>query len=281
MEKIFREMTELYKGHFALKSKLDKEYSEAQASGDHSNKYLKNLSKTHGERMEKERKAINLRLMTLRQEFIEDLNARYSLETKYISDTLIKLLNCGIRLNEREFEQLAIRHKDNLAESRLLHDKAEDCGYILDNYNDYDTVLLKFDNFKMHISNDLLQSDALLRFFPTTESCEFYAGQILAESSNSSYECHKIPQSIEESILYDLSKENKKNLKEADLEAFAEGFTGKRITEPTPEEILTESERAIAKEYSVYDGRKGEISKDDVSFVRNELYGDKTESTEE
>jgi hypothetical protein len=268
MQKYYRETLKLYKDFKGLEARLNKNFDEAKSSHNYSKQYLHNLAAENQTKIDREKKAIERRFSKVREELVNDLESRYDLETNYISPKLINLLNSGISFEPHEYSRLAERHKGNLAESRLLHDSAKKAGFSLENFISFENAMKKFDTHIDRLKKSMWAHKGSLPFYPTVEAAEMGGGQLCAEAMERSFSCYLTPHTLEEHIAHDTQEAFKKDLANADDDAFLLGFTGQKPEEPTPAGMLTEEELADATLRSRLQGRGGEITDDDVSFIR-------------
>jgi hypothetical protein len=299
MEKYFREASKFYKGYFNLKGRLVNEYKEAQASGDFSKSYLKNMDTQHFNQLAEERKVITKKMAKLREEFSKDLSQKYDFEKNIVSNNFQKLLKSGIKFNDRELLEMAERHKDNLTESRILHDYAKNQGYELSNYIPYETAMLNFDNYCRLISSSLSATDSLAMPYVNLEDCEMAGGKYCKASMIPKMEIEVIPKTLEEEIASDIKKQNE--ISEEKKEAFLIGLKGteeekemfikkmgiekesnKSIKDIIKEkiEMLTEEEKADARHMSNYFGNGGEITQKEIDYIESEDYKKAVEERE-
>lgn len=303
MEKVFRELARYYKDYFKLKDNLSAEYDKAETSGNYSRSYLDRMSGEHLEQLKNERSVIAGKMNKKREEFLKDLNYKYSLE-RYLETSIFnlqKLLNSGIEFNDRELLELAERHKNNITESRIIHDYAKNKGYNLSNYIPYEDVVLNFDNYCKQIQSSLSATDVFTMPYPTLEECENAGGRYYAMSVKPKMEIEPIPKELEDAISLEFAKQLKEQEKisEEQEKAFLIGLSGteeekenflKSINtkDKTEEELLKEKialltteEKADAKYISQFNGHKGEITEEEIAYIESEDYKKAVEEREQ
>jgi hypothetical protein len=314
MEKVFRELSRYYKDYFKLKDNLSAEYDKAQKSGNYSKSYLGRMSGEHLEHLKNERSVIAGKMNKKREEFLKDLNYKYSLE-RYLETSIFnlqKLLNSGIEFNDREFLELAERHKNNITESRIIHDYAKNKGYNLSNYIPYEDVVLNFDNYCKQIQSSLSATDGFTMPYPTLEECENAGGRYYAMSVKPKMEIEPIPEKLEDAISLEFAKQLKEQEKiseeqekafliglsgtEEEKENFLKSINTKDKTEEellkdknkTEEELLkdkiallTAEEKADAKYISKFKGHKGKITEEEIAYIESEDYKKAVEEREQ
>jgi hypothetical protein len=270
MEKYFRETLGLFKDFKRLEGNLNKEFEKAANSRNFSKQYLQNLATTNREKINKERKVIENRFSKVREELITDLENRYDFETSYISDKLIKLLQSGIELTPSEYTRLAEKHKDNIAESRILHDVAKKNGFVLDNYISFDETVAKFDTHLDRLKKSMWEYMGSLPFYPSVTDAEIGGGKLYGELLQKTFECYETPKDFAELLAHDIKAEHDiEQQATADDRAFVTGFTGREPEQITPADLLTAEELEDAQTRSVLQGRNGIVDDSDVEFIRH------------
>jgi hypothetical protein len=197
------------------------------------------------------------------------LNIRDNLSGLSLSDHLVRLLNSPIKLNERDFQKLAERNKDNLTASRALHDAALDRGYVLENYIPVDTALEKMDILIDRAKKSMWDFDAI-PYYTTADEAATDAGALYAQATKRTFECYRQPKNLEEMISRDAQKvlAERDNVSTEQGAAFLEGF-GAPVKDDDGN-ILTESEQLDAAIHSLFNGRGGQISQADINYIRSD-----------
>jgi hypothetical protein len=269
MEKYFKETLKLYKDFKGLENRLNKEYEDALESHNYSKQYLNTMKKNNVAKIDKERKTINDRFSLVKKELTKDLESRYDVETGFISEKLVKLLQSGIQLTPREYSRLGERHKSNLAESRLLHDVAKKNGFTLENFVPFEEVLKRFDTHIERLQKSMWESRGQIPFYTSIQEAELQSGVLCGETMKCSFECYKTPETLEQKIAHDIKAERGKEIEELDEKSFVTGFTGKEPEESAADNILTTEEKEDAKLRSKMQGRNGVIDETDVEYIRH------------
>jgi hypothetical protein len=278
MEQLFRNIGNIYKDYKRQEIAFNKAYKALAESGDYSQKRLNNEKRQLNEKIRQERTAVAGKLNKVRNEIVSELDKKYSLDGLYNSVTAERVksyLNSGINLTPREFESLAIRYKDDIVISRLIHDTAESRGYDIDNYTPYEQAVQDLDNLIHRTQTAVDNSDNLmLSPYQKIDDCIADCGRVYGGIVNhNNIKCLPLPKDLETAI----SNDNIRNAKEPTAEetkAFYKGFTGQEP--PTALETaingLTAQEKIDAKVYSTMNGRKGEITQAEVDYISSSEY---------
>jgi hypothetical protein len=272
MQQFFRELAKVYKDYTILEQKLNDNYD--MEKGTRNRDYLRKLSADNQNKLKAERENISNRISRIRNDFVDELNRKYDIESSFISTKLTTVLNSGFNFNEREWTQLAEKHKNNIVESRLIRDSAARQGFTITNYVSYDECLLNFDNLARHIKDDMAATDPIIKNYLTVQDCEMACGQYCAKCSVQSIECYPTPATPVEALSRDIAKDKAAHDKmtEEQGKAFIEGLTGEKATAPIPAEYLTSEEQLRAKISKKLDGDNSDINEDDVAAIRQDLH---------
>jgi hypothetical protein len=272
-EQQFREIGKVYSNYRAFQRRLDNEYKRTVAEGDTSKQGLMKLQRANSEKLQQERQRVTARLDKIRGELISDLNFQYgrfekSIELGFTRFGVLKTYLADFKLTPREWEQVAEAHKDNLAMSRYIFDKAKTNGYTLNNYMSYEDSVSEIDGLISRIKSDLDTTDPLLsRYLCRDDNVLADCGATYGKLTNhENIQCLPIANTLEQAILNENAKRNATTSAEQDKQ-FVEAFTGKPQPQPKAEDILTDSERETAQKLATANGRDT-IDETDVAKVR-------------
>jgi hypothetical protein len=271
MKQYFKELTRVFKDFKREENKLNADFQSAKESGHYNKQYLRELSAENQQKLSALRKSSNERFSIIRSDLEKELSATNSLNGAMLSDSLVKLLNSPIRLTAEEYSDLAVRYKDHINNSRLLHDSALEHGYTLENYTSNAAILDKFDIAVSRLQKSMFQSNGSLPFYTSETDAERGTGALCGQAINRTFACYETPKTLEQHIVHDaaVAAEESDKAAVANGTAFLEGFTGAKPTNDVAA-ILTPQEKADATARSIADGRNGEIDQSDVNYVRGD-----------
>ena len=171
-----------------------------------------------------------------------------------------------------------------------MHDFAEEKGYKLSNYIPYEDVVLNFDNYCKHISDSLSAKDGFTMPYLTLEDCEMAGGKYCKMSVVPKMEIEIIPETAEEELIRDIQKQNEIAVEkqvafltglqgtEEEKENFTKKLKSKDLNMTEEErlkanvDMLTSEEKADAEYLSIYNGNKGEITNEELEFLKSTEY---------
>ena len=225
MRTYFKQATKLFDNYKSTEKELNNDYMQARASGTYSSGYLKEMQSKNVEQLKTIHSSTTSTLMKIRDSFEAELNKKYDFTRSNINTHLSNLLNSGIDFSMQEWQELAIKSKDNITESRLIYDKAKKAGYELNNYIPKEKALESFDRYVTEVKTSMFGAPMFPPFL-NMEQAEIYENSRFMQATESDMKIKPIPKTIEEEMLQDIKEQMEKNSHIHDDDAFMKGFTG-------------------------------------------------------
>lgn len=271
MQKYFREALTAYKQFRKTQNELNEGFETAANSGHFNRSYLNELRDTNTERIDQMRKTTEARFSTIREDLERTISARNELSGTSISESLLNLLNSPISLTPADYTRLA-KVYTTPTNSRMLHDHAQSHGYVLENYISVEDSMKQFDTLTNRLKKSMWTNKGEIPFYSDLQSAEEDGGRLCSNAMTKTYDCYKQPTTLEEAVVHDLqtAAKNADNVPKEYEQAFLKGFTGIESAESKDEDILSESEKLDAQIHSLIHGNGGEITPEDVVFVRSD-----------
>lgn len=280
---VFKEVKTIFADVKEYEKELNDEYEAARASGRYSRPYLKQLQNENLERLKQKKAGMSTRLARVKEDFNKEMDERFNFLEKRPSVALRDSLSSGINFSTDELLVMANKHKNNVADSRLLHDYALKHGYTLNNYVSREECEKRFNDFIRDVQNSL--NDHMFPKFIDSEAVEMVGSSIMKGFDNPIMNCYPTPKTMEESIARDMQNEHLKEKdpqKELDFDrAFLMGFygqNGKKEASNEEDDIqkqiaeMTEEEKADAHGISMMFGHKGEITQKEIDYIHSDRY---------
>lgn len=282
--KFFEDVIALFKGYENTKKGLNAEYEKLKETGMYSRQFLNDSAMANDKKLRAENSRIILRIGEIKENFLKELDAEFDLTASKPDAGLQALVNSGIAPTKEEFANLAQKYKGNYVNSRLLHDFADRSGYILRNIVTREEAVQAFDNFVHGVVSSMYTSS--IPVYPDSGYAKIKADGHLFDLENPAMDCHKKPETFEETITQAAMMENadrERTRPEFDDEAFLRGFWGmnkkeKQQKQEIPGELgdrikaLSEEERADALYMAIYHGHAGEITRQEIDFIQSADY---------
>lgn len=279
----FMEVARVYGDYEKLKKRLDAEYDTAVSSGMYSKGYLNGIQRDNISKLQQERNRICLRFGKIREEYGEQLKKEFDLTACRFDTGLKSVLSSGVRLNERELLDLAEKYHGDYGNSRLLHDYAESNGYTLRNIITLEEAELALDNYINLVSNSMGEN-IFFSPYPDYGTAKIGAEGYYNKSVTPKMDIFKTPTNPDEELaqaVKDTAAEKEPINEAAHNAAFLAGFNGKSLQdvekdmeEPTPVNLLTDEERRDAEHMSNYYGHNGDISQQELDYLKSQEYKD-------
>lgn len=282
----FYDVVKLFEEYMHIKKGLNAEYEKTKQMGMYSQKFLNDIFMANDSRLREEHSRISAGIEKIREKFLRELDKEFDLVAVKPDAGLQALVTSGIAPTREEFTHLAKKYNGNYVNSRLLHDFADKNGYVLRNIITREEAEQAFDNF-VHGVNSSMYTQSI-PVYPDSGYAKIKADSYISKLENPALDCYEKPKTFEETIAQMATMENvdrKRADQEIDGEAFLRGFCGmgKKVNPEQPKseeertledeiEALSTEEKTDALHMAVYHGHAGEITQQEIDFIKSDDY---------
>ncbi len=260
MRSYFKQATKLFGNYKRLEKELNDSYAQTKAGGMYSRGYMNELQGKNLQELKAIHASTTSTLMKIRESFEEELNKKYDFTRSVINPRLSTLLNSGIEFTMQEWQELAMKSKDNITESRLIYDKAKKAGFEVNNYISKEKALESFDRYTKELTDSMFGASIFPPFL-NIEQAEIYENSRFIQATEADMKIKQIPKTLEDEIMQDIKEQMENRKVVIDDDVFLKGFTGSDIE---PMVLIEDDIYMLDEEEEATESKEPEVVKEEV-----------------